>query len=1117
MKKEGNSSQKTIPTAQNKRKNRSENRGRDSSAVSTSDEKYRGFIENLPVMFYAVEPVPPHTPIYISPAFEVFGYPLEDWHTKSDIWSKVLFPEDRDWVIKKTRNAIKKGETIDYEYRVVGKDGTIFWIRDRACFIKDEKGKKKCWQGIILDITERKRAESELERREELYRTLARNIPGTAVLIFDHDLRYSLADGTQLKEHNWSREMFEGKTLFEVFPPEISDEWAELYRRALEGEVISLEKSSDEGYFQIYVVPVKNENDEVYAGMVVWQDIAERKLAEMSIKESEERFRNLFENANDLIYVHDLRGNYLSVNQTAERVIGYTRDEALKMNMRAIIAPSHYRRAAKMMKEKIEGEKQTVYEIDCVTKDGTQITLEVNSSLIMQNGEPVAVQGIARDVTERKRAEQSLKESEESYRELFENANDLIYTHDLKGNFTSLNRAGEIITGFSREEALKMNIAEVIAPEFLEVARENTMRKVDGEAPSTYELEIIAKDGHRVSLELSTRLVCQDETPIGVQGIARDITERKRADKSLHNTVSLFISTFESTADGIVVIDPNEQKIITFNRKFVDMFNVPPKILDQNNTIKLIEFISDQIKNRDEFLKNLDRLYSDPLATTTEILEFTDGRIYERYSQPQFMEGKPVGRVCCFRDITMRRHAEEKLLYYALHDPLTNLPNRAQFMNHLQQAVDRSDGNTHARFAVLFLDLDRFKVINDSLGHVIGDRLLVAISERLSSCVRPGDVVARLGGDEFTILLNRTGGIDDVARVAERLQKRLSEPFKLNNYEVFTSASVGIVVSDEVSRQPDDFLRDADAAMYRAKEAGKARYEIFDREMHVRNMNLLQVETDLRHAVERGEFEVFYQPIVSLQTGDINECEALIRWRHPKHGLIAPNEFISVAEETGLIIPIGKWILAEACRQTAEWQKRIPRLRSMSISVNLSAKQLMHPALMSQVSEILLQTGLDPHCLKLEVTESTVMENSDIALGVLSELRKLGISLSTDDFGTGYSSLSYLHRFPFERLKIDRSFINKMDQDEKSEAIVRTILMLGQSLNIETVAEGIENEKQLELLRSLGCPAGQGFLFSRPLEARDAARFLEDGLPLAMSSAFIFAGASEIMEAVEVQ
>ncbi|HLA96234.1 MAG TPA: EAL domain-containing protein, partial [Pyrinomonadaceae bacterium] len=439
-------------------------------------------------------------------------------------------------------------------------------------------------------------------------------------------------------------------------------------------------------------------------------------------------------------------------------------------------------------------------------------------------------------------------------------------------------------------------------------------------------------------------------------------------------------------------------------------------------------------------------------------------------------------------DIHEQKEGEEKLNYYARHDPLTDLPNRVEFMTHLNLAILRSDSNVAAKFAVLFLDLDRFKVINDSLGHSIGDKLLIAISARLRSALRPGDVVARLGGDEFTILLNRTGSQHEVAQVVERLQAKISEPFTIDNYEVFTTASVGVIISDEVIRAADDYLRDADAAMYRAKDGGKARYEIFDREMHVRNLNLLQVETDLRHAVERDEFEVLYQPIVDLDTGRVNEFEALIRWRHPTNGLISPNEFVGVAEETGLIVPIGRWILEESCRQTARWQKNFDHL--LSVSVNLSAKQLMHPSLTGQIEDILEETGLDPRQLKLEVTESTVMEHSEKAMSVLKTLDELGVHLSTDDFGTGYSSLSYLQRFPFDRLKIDRSFIDKLGGDKKSDAIVKTILMLGTNLGIEVVAEGIETEEQLDLLQVLGCKLGQGFLFSRPVSADQAERLL---------------------------
>jgi len=680
---------------------------------------YQDFIENLPVMFYAVEPSPPYAPIYISPTFEAFGYPISEWMTDPNIWDRIIHPDDRELILNGTREAMKNGESIDYEYRIVCSDGRSVWVRDRSCFIKDNSGKMLCWQGVIIDITEHRQAEI-----------------------------------------------------------------------------------------------------------------------------------------------------------------------------------------------------------------------------------------------------------------------------------------------------------------------------------------------------------------------------------SLHNAVSLFASTFESTADGIVVMGLDRQ-IVTCNSKFAQMWKVDPHIIESKNGIALVEHVVPQLKDPEQFLANLEKLYSDPMATSTEILELNDGSLYERYSQPQFMEGVPVGRVCCFRDITERNLAEEKLRYYAHHDTLTDLPNRVQFMNHLRTAVERSEGNSYAKFAVLFLDLDRFKVINDSLGHAVGDKLLVAIAERLTACVRPGDVVARLGGDEFVILLNRSGDTPEVVNVAERLQARISEPFKIDNYEVFTSASIGIIVSGNVQRKAEDFLRDADAAMYRAKESGKARYEIFDRKMHVQNMNLLQVETDLRHAVERNEFEVLYQPIVNLTTGQAHEFEALIRWQHPVHGLVAPNEFVHVAEETGLIIQIGKWILEESCRQVAEWQRRYKL--PLSISVNLSAKQLMHPTLTAQVQEVLSKTSLKPSQLKLEVTESTVMEHSEKSMNILSELDALGVSLSTDDFGTGYSSLSYLQRFPFDRLKIDRSFINIMDESEKSGAIVKTILMLGENLNIEVVAEGIETISHLEKLRELGCSAGQGYLFSRPIDRDGAERFLEDG------------------------
>ena len=1086
------------------------------SDLYQSEAWFRGFIENLPVMFYAAEPVPPYAPIYVSPAFERLGYPLEDWCGNSDTWVNAVHPDDRERVLQETKTAVSTSGETDYEYRLVAKDGKNFWVRDRGCFVRDEQGKAVCWQGVMVDITERKLAKMELERREHLYRTFTRNIPNMAVLLFDRDFRYTLAEGVQLAKHGFSREMFEGKTIFEVFPPEICEELAQYYHRALAGESVNFEMESEEGSFEINVVPVKNDDGEIFSGMVMWHDISIRKDAEIALKESEERYLNLFENANDLIYFHDLKGNYLSVNEATTKVFGYTREQALKMNIRQIIAPNHYKFARRMMKEKLTGARQTVYEVDCITKNGSRITLEVNSSLIYKNGVPTAVQGIARDVTERKSAEEALKEREESYRDLFENANDLIYTHDLTGNFTSLNRAGEVITGFARDEALQMNVSEIVAPDFLEAARQMTARKVAGETPTAYELEIINKSGNRVSLDLSTRLIFENGEPIGVQGIGRDVTERRKAEAKLKKSEESYRLLGESIMHQVWTAQP-DGKLDYVNKNTIEYFGRDEEqllregwkyVLHPNDLAECLERWNYSLKTGEYYeteFRLLDRVgnYRWHLARANAGRD-DDGNIVKWFGTNT--------------DINDQKLAEAQLSHYACHDALTNLPNRVEFMSQLQQTINRAAGNDWSRFAVLFLDLDRFKVINDSLGHAIGDKLLVSIAEKLKSCVRPGDIVARLGGDEFTILLNRTGDIKDIVRVADRLQQKLSEPFKLDNYEVFTSASIGIIVSDGTPRKPEDFLRDADAAMYRAKESGKARYEIFDREMHVRNLNLLRLETDLRRAVERDEFEVFYQPIISLETGEVREFEALLRWRHPEHGLVAPNEFICVAEETGLIIPIGRWILEEACRQTVEWQNRFPHLDALTISVNLSAKQLMHPTLTAQVKDVLYKTNLKPQCLQLEVTESTVMEHHDTAHRVLNELNALGILLSTDDFGTGYSSLSYLHRFPFDRLKIDRSFISKMDSESKSGAIVRTILLLGQNLDIEVVAEGIENKDQLGQLQSLGCGFGQGFLFSKPVPKKEAEKLLLQGVKNFPSDAsFVFGGNRKLIEISDVQ
>jgi diguanylate cyclase (GGDEF)-like protein/PAS domain S-box-containing protein len=444
------------------------------------------------------------------------------------------------------------------------------------------------------------------------------------------------------------------------------------------------------------------------------------------------------------------------------------------------------------------------------------------------------------------------------------------------------------------------------------------------------------------------------------------------------------------------------------------------------------------------------------------------------------------------RDVSRRKQVEERLFHDAFHDTLTGLPNRALFMDRLRLAVGRAARAKQYLFAVLFLDLDRFKNVNDSLGHTVGDQLLVAIARRLERCLRHIDTVARFGGDEFAVLIDGVEDANDAVRVAERLQREVTTPINVGGLEVFTSASIGIALSSTGYELPEDVLRDADTAMYRAKAAGKARHEIFDTAMHDRAVALLQLETDLRRAVERGEFVVYYQPIVSLADDSVRGFEALVRWRHPERGLVTPAEFISVAEETGLIIPLGLWVLREACGQMTKWQAELGSTGALSLSVNISGNQFMQPDLVEQVKRILDETGFDPRRLQLEITESSVIENTETVTAMLVQLRSLGIRLSMDDFGTGYSSLSYLHRFPIHTLKIDRSFVSGCGAGEENE-IVRTIIMLARNMGMEVVAEGVETPEQLASLRDLNCEYGQGFFFSHPLDAETTTGLLATG------------------------
>ncbi|HEX5830726.1 MAG TPA: EAL domain-containing protein [Gemmatimonadaceae bacterium] len=446
------------------------------------------------------------------------------------------------------------------------------------------------------------------------------------------------------------------------------------------------------------------------------------------------------------------------------------------------------------------------------------------------------------------------------------------------------------------------------------------------------------------------------------------------------------------------------------------------------------------------------------------------------------------------RRLAERDRVERQLRHDARHDPLTGLPNRAFFMERLGHVVSRRRArDDHPLFAILFLDLDNFKVVNDSVGHHAGDELLIAVARRLEQCVRGGDMVCRLGGDEFALLLENVVDARDAACIASRVQEALSRPVNLSGYELFTSVSIGVALSSTPNERPEYLLRSADMAMYRAKNVGKARFEMFDPAMHAAALTRLQLETDLRRAVEYEAFELAYQPIVSLETGRMVSVEALLRWPHPDRGLVEPGDFVPVAEETGLIVVLGRWVLREACRQLVRWREAVgPAAEALTVSVNLSPRQFTQVDVAKEVAGALAETGLDAASLALEITESVIIERAGAAALALTQLKAMGVHVYMDDFGTGYSSLSYLHQIPLDAIKIDRAFIAPIDDEERMLHLVRTIVTLARNLGLQTVAEGVTTPMQLQRLREAGCDSAQGYLFARPMDAADVERVLRE-------------------------
>lgn len=820
------------------------------------------------------------------------------------------------------------------------------------------------------------------------------------------------------------------------------------------------------------------------------------------------------------IWVLNAQTQLSYVNEYLAEILGYTVLEMLGHSLFEFID----RLACVEVEQFLQQAKQGIrkpYEFKLQRKNGSELRISVSlNSMSGENGEFTGMVGLVDDFTERtqheeiilqlqvaeasaqqlqneiaerKQAKADLAKSEAKFRSLIQNSSDIITLLGVDGTVEYESPSVERIVGFKPEELVGKNIFEYIHSEDIENVIQSFQAVVQHpETPLKVEFRFLCSDGSWCFLESTGTNLLNDPSVRSVVINSRVITERKQAEEALKQAEQKYRSIFENTVEGIFQSLP-DGRYISANPALARIYGYdsPEELMTNLTDVEHQLYV--EPNRRAEFICLLQA--QGAISNFESQVCCKDGRIIWISENTRIVYGLD-GSVSCYEgtveDITERKQAEEQLRHHASHDALTNLPNRTLLMDRLEQAFKQSKRCNDYRFALLYLDIDRFKVINDSLGHTAGDQLLVIVSRRLESCLREVDTIARLGGDEFVILLTDVSDSTSVLHTAERIKNELALPIKLAGQEVFINASIGIALGTSDYHQPEILLRDADIALYRAKSLGKARYEVFDIDMHNQAVKLLQLEADLQHAIERHEFQLYYQPILSLTTGKMIGFEALVRWQHPQRGLLLPAEFIPIAEETGLIVPIGWWTLREACRQMQVWQERSrgsAAITALTISVNFSVKQFTQPELVSQIDQILQEIGFDACKLKLEITESVLLENTAAATTVLSQLTALGIQLHMDDFGTGYSSLSYLHRFPVKALKIDRSFISSMGLGSKNLEIVRAIITLASELGIDAIAEGVTSVEQLTQLTELQCRYAQGYLFAKPMNAQTAESF----------------------------
>jgi diguanylate cyclase (GGDEF)-like protein/PAS domain S-box-containing protein len=780
-----------------------------------------------------------------------------------------------------------------------------------------------------------------------------------------------------------------------------------------------------------------------------------------------------------------LDGRFVRVNRSFAELVGRPQEELAGVAVRDITHPEDANRDLAAMQRMTNGEADTYRtEKRYLRPDGTIVWATLAVTLVRDENGPSHFLSQMIDISDRKRFEEALASSEERFRSLSAAAPNGIYALDLDGKLLYGNDRLVELTGLDHDQLAGYGWLDMIHPSERErVVRESGPAALDRRL--TTQFRIVRPDGALRWVRVhASPLHGRNGERAGFVGSLEDITGEVEALNALAAREAEYRMLADNSSDFLARHAPDGTYRYASPACEVITGFTPAELIGTPPMEHVAEEDRPQVADNHVLV-----LEQDAPATVAFRLRRKDGEVrwFERTTRAvRDSDGSVRELVSVMRDVSERKQAEIELSHAALHDSLTGLPNRALFLDRLGLALLRTERRSGA-VAVLFCDLDRFKVVNDSLGHDAGDRLLIDVAARIGGALRPADTVARFGGDEFTILCEDIAGEIEAATIAQRIVDVFREPFVLEDGEVFLATSLGIAIARGADDRAEELIRDADAAMYRAKDRGKGRYEVFDEEMRADAVVRLETESALRRALERGELRLHYQPEIDLASGAVVGFEALVRWEHPARGLLQPGSFIPLAEETGLVVPIGEWVLREACAESARWAR--PGEPPLTLSVNLSVRQLAQPDLVSTVRRALAETGTDPATVCLEITESAVMESGAATTAQLRALKSLGVRLAIDDFGTGYSSLAHLRRFPVDVLKIDRTFVDGLGREPQDTSIAAAVISLAHALELVTVAEGIETAEQLEVLTGLGCDLGQGYLFARP-QPPDAAAAL---------------------------